>query len=511
MKKLLLIQLCLACMLILKAQTDDMKWNIGVYGGITQYKGGLGNDFYKSDETMYGLAGLSVSRYLGKHFDVSLLGTKGTIGYTSSLGSIKKEFSSALLNLKFNILGPQYMIRPYLMAGGGLILFDKYFEIKHGNVDLIAPSLGGGINIRFGPVVSLNLQETFLMSNNDRRDGVVSSTNVDYLFHTVGLTFNLGKKKDTDGDGVSDRNDKCPNTPKGIAVDKFGCPLDRDKDGVADYLDSCPEMAGTAALHGCPDRDGDGIADKDDRCPDKAGSVAMHGCPDSDGDGIADVDDRCPNAAGTLSLHGCPDSDKDGVADIDDKCPGTKAGYVVDVNGCPLDNDKDGIVNEEDRCPDAAGPESLHGCPDSDGDGVADIVDRCPNVKGTIANKGCPEMAKQDIKRITEIASKLFFETNKDVLKVASLVQLDELATILQRYENANLIIEGHTDTQGKPDYNMTLSQKRTEAVKKYLISKGIVESRLSATGYGETRPIADNKTVLGRAKNRRVELKTSY
>jgi outer membrane protein OmpA-like peptidoglycan-associated protein len=267
-------------------------------------------------------------------------------------------------------------------------------------------------------------------------------------------------------------------------VDKAGCPLDKDGDGIADYLDKCPDLAGTKALEGCPDKDGDGIADKDDSCPDISGLAA---------------------------LKGCPDSDKDGIADLDDKCPNTKAGYKVDPMGCPMDNDKDGVINEEDACPDKAGIVALKGCPDTDGDGVADNEDRCPNVKGTFANKGCPEIAIEDVKKITQIASKIFFETNSDKLKVASLAQLDELAEILKRYEAANLIIEGHADSQGEDAFNLTLSQKRTESVKTYLMEKGIMESRLTAIGYGETRPIADNNTSLGRAKNRRVELKTSY
>ena len=120
-------------------------------------------------------------------------------------------------------------------------------------------------------------------------------------------------------------------------------------------------------------------------------------------------------------------------------------------------------------------------------------------------------MKVEDVKKITQIASKIFFETNSDKLKVASLVQLDELAEILQRYPEANLTVEGHTDDVGEDAYNMTLSQKRTESVKTYLMGKGIFESRLTAIGYGETKPIADNKTSIGRAKNRRVELKTQY
>jgi outer membrane protein OmpA-like peptidoglycan-associated protein len=130
---------------------------------------------------------------------------------------------------------------------------------------------------------------------------------------------------------------------------------------------------------------------------------------------------------------------------------------------------------------------------------------------GTLANRGCPEIAKADSIKITQIASKIFFEFNSDKLKVASLSQLDELVVILKKYETANLLIEGHADSKGSDAYNLTLSQKRTDAVKTYLMGKGIMESRLTAIGYGETRPIADNNTDAGRAKNRRVELKTSY
>jgi outer membrane protein OmpA-like peptidoglycan-associated protein len=517
MKKLLLL-ICIASAFNTNAQTADKKWNIGIHAGVSQYNGDLGNDFYSTNMHAYGVGGISISRYLGEHFALDFISHKGRIGIDRPVpeASFRSSFTSLLMNLRFNFFNSNAVINPYLFVGGGGILFDKNIDLGKDNIarkmDFAAPAFGGGINIKMGPVVTFNIQETFINSNSDSRDGnSISKGNDMYLFHTAGLTFSIGKKKDSDKDGVADRNDKCPNTPAGLAVDSKGCPLDRDKDGVADYLDACPDIAGLATLQGCPDKDGDGIADKDDRCPDVAGTMALHGCPDKDGDGIADIDDRCPDIAGSLAMKGCPDTDKDGVADIDDKCPGTKAGYKVDVNGCPFDNDNDGVVNEEDRCPNAAGPQSLKGCPDTDGDGVPDIDDRCPRVKGTIANKGCPEIAKEDVVRITRIASKIFFENNSDKLKVASLVQLDELAAILNRYEAANLTVEGHTDNVGKDDANMILSQKRTESVKRYLATKGIIESRLTATGFGETKPIADNKTSLGRAKNRRVELKTSY
>jgi len=392
--------------------------------------------------------------------------------------------NSAHLVARFYFTTPNTILRPYIFVGAGSIWYEAVYNIKHERFEFSIPTFGGGLNIRMGPVVSLQLQESFLYTSTDNIDHLKSGSNDLMLYHTAGLTFNLGKKHDEDKDGVSDKNDKCPNTPAGVGVDKMGCPVDRDGDGVADYMDNCPEVAGVPSLKGCPDKDMDGVTDAEDRCPDVVGSI---------------------------ETKGCPDSDKDGIVDIDDKCPGTKAGYKVDATGCAFDNDKDGIVNEEDRCPDLAGSLSLQGCPDKDNDGVSDLDDLCPAVKGTLANKGCPEMAKEDILRITLIASKIYFETNSAKLKLISNSQLDDLADILKKYEGVNLTIEGHTDNVGNDDYNMNLSQKRTESVREYLIGRGIDGSRLKAIGYGETRPIADNNTADGRARNRRVELKTSY
>ncbi|MEO5571327.1 MAG: OmpA family protein [Bacteroidia bacterium] len=485
MKKVLLVCLCIANSFLASAQTADKKWNIGFHGGATQYKGDLGNDFYKTDVAFYGFGGISISRYLGNRLDFNLFITKGKTGFRSDTSGFGSELTTGTANLRFNILGADAFIRPYIFVGGGAMLFAKDPTIEKSRFDYAAPSFGAGINIRMGSVVTLNIQETVMYSTGDKRDGAPAEGENDaFLFHSVGLTFNAGNKKDADGDEVADRKDKCPDTPKGVKVDENGCPVDKDKDGVADYIDECPDVAGIESLKGCPDKDADGIADKDDDCPDVKGLAA---------------------------LKGCPDADSDGIADKDDKCPDTKTGYKVDATGCPMDNDKDGIMNEDDACPDKAGNAALKGCPDTDGDGVADNEDRCPTVKGTIANKGCPEMAKEDVKKITQIASKIYFETNVAKLKAISLPQLDALVDILKKYDGANLTIEGHTDNVGEDAYNMELSQKRTESVKEYLMSKGILESRLTAKGFGETMPISDNKTKTGRAQNRRVELKTSY
>ncbi len=151
------------------------------------------------------------------------------------------------------------------------------------------------------------------------------------------------------------------------------------------------------------------------------------------------------------------------------------------------------------------------GCPDSDGDGVYDHLDVCPATPGTVANKGCPEI-KEEVKEQIRLAAKgIFFESGKGVIKAESFTNLDKLASIMNSYEEANVMIEGHTDSQGADAANMTLSQKRADAVKRYLASKGVTESRMTAIGYGETKPVADNGSAEGRALNRRVDFKLVY
>jgi OmpA-OmpF porin, OOP family len=231
--------------------------------------------------------------------------------------------------------------------------------------------------------------------------------------------------------------------------------------------------------------------------------------PDKDGDGILDADDSCPDVAGIAALKGCPDSDKDGIADKDDKCP-NEAG-MAKYSGCPIpDSDKDGLNDENDKCPTVAGVARYEGCPipDGDGDGVNDEEDKCPAVPGVASNGGCPEI-KEEVKQKVEFAAKnIFFNTGSAVLLKKSYKPLDEVVKVLNEYPTLILDIEGHTDNTGKAERNQTLSEERAAAVKAYLVSKGISESRLVAAGYGQDRPVADNKTAAGRAQNRRSELK---
>ena len=401
---------------------------------------------------------------------------------------------NVLLKYKFNngyLFKQDAAFAPFLIGGVGIThIKSTLYSGPQAIGKTILPSntkpslIGGaGLFFRFNEVVGIETASMFNRPFYDEWDGIKKGGNDMYLQHSIGLVFTLKKPIDTDKDGVNDKRDSCPNTPPGIAVDAKGCPLDFDGDGVADYLDKCPKEAGVAALGGCPDKDKDGIADADDKCPTIPGLAKFEGCPDTDGDGVEDSKDKCPNTpAGTpVNDRGCPlDSDGDKVPDYLDKCPNTKAGTKVDVNGCPTDNDGDGVPNATDKCPNTPGPES---------------------------NNGCPVVKEEAKKRLNFATRGIYFETGKSNLKPESFPKLDEIVSIINEYPDYNLRLSGHTDNVGTDEHNLTLSQARVDAVKAYLMSKNVPQSRLEATGFGETRPIATNKTAVGKAQNRRVEM----
>ena len=229
------------------------------------------------------------------------------------------------------------------------------------------------------------------------------------------------------------------------------------------------------------DRDGDGVLDADDKCPDVAGLPALQGCPDRDGDGITDAEDKCPDVAGLAKYQGCPipDTDGDGINDEQDKCPTVKG--FARYQGCPI--------------------------PDTDGDGVNDEEDKCPTRVGPASNQGCPVIAKEVIEKINFAAKNVFFATGSYKLLPKSFKSLDEVVKLLKEDETLMIDVDGHTDAQGSDESNQVLSDNRAGAVKNYLVGKGISETRLKSAGYGETKPVADNTTAAGRAKNRRTEM----
>ena len=280
---------------------------------------------------------------------------------------------------------------------------------------------------------------------------------------------------DADKDGVIDMQDACPKEPRGATPDpdRPGCPAgDRDQDGVLDPLDQCPDVkAGSKPdpqRPGCPlpDKDGDGVVDVEDKCPD----VAMGAVPDPD-------------------RLGCPagDADHDGFLDPVDQCKAVAAGLHPDPQkpGCPSpDRDKDSIPDVVDACPDKAG---------------------APNADPK--KNGCPGLVEVRGEQLV-ILRPVFFATDKDVILAKSFPVLQAVADALKLTASIKKMrVEGHTDSSGKKEHNLDLSDRRAHSVMNWLVEKAKVDaSRLEAKGYGSERPVADNRKAAGRAKNRRVE-----
>lgn len=256
----------------------------------------------------------------------------------------------------------------------------------------------------------------------------------------------------------------------------FGKLRDRDEDGIPDKKDKCPDVWGLEQFQGCPDTDKDGIQDSEDSCRTIPGLAKFNGCPDSDGDGIPDKNDECPYQAGPVALKGCPDRDGDGIAD------------------------------KNDLCPDKPGPAMYKGCPDTDGDGLADNEDQCPEVAGPASNNGCPLPPPPVVE--VPLATPILFETNKTVVSDVSMPVLETAIKTLKDDPNATIVIHGHADARGTNQYNMKLSLKRAQSVKKQIVKMGGDAKRIKVMAHGENDPVASNSSDEGMAQNRRAVMR---
>ena len=485
MKRYLLSYIILFSIAGASGQTNERRTALSLYGGVIQYNGELGNQFFKTDNLQPSYA-FSISQYLSPSFNAGLSYFYGDVEYKNDGNFLSGTFNNLefFINYKFNngkILKENVLVAPYLITGLGAGQWDEVSPENMEMSDAYFP-LGAGIRFQTGKIISVQIQSQHHFTMSDLYDGSQSKKGKDYFLQTmIGVSFNIGQARDEDKDGVKDKKDMCKGTPVGVLVDLHGCPLDRDSDLVADYLDLCPDLPGHPSAKGCADKDLDSIPDTDDRCPENYGPAITFGCPDRDLDSVLDANDICPDEKGLIPMQGCPDADLDSIPDKDDLCPGEK------------------------------GVASLRGCPDRDQDGIADKDDLCPDSAGIIENRGCPEM-KEEVKKVfEEVLTGLQFETGKDQIKKSSYPVMNAVVRVMNDHPEYKLVISGHTDNTGNTLKNQELSEKRAAAAKNYLISKGVEESRITSTGYGDTMSVADNKSSAGRAKNRRVEFKVVY
>jgi OOP family OmpA-OmpF porin len=451
MKRLKLVVLALFTLVTvsnISAQDENNPWVVGVGVNVVDFifapvdKGFHYKDLFGSTADWNFLPStsrVSVSKYLDKGFSLSLAGSLNKIE-TLKIENDSDFFyysldASVLYDLN-NLIGDTGWFDPYVHLGGSYVSVDSKGE---GML-----TFGVGTNFWFNDNLGLNL-------HTGAKHGF-SNNVLEHWQYSLGFQIKFGGK-DTDGDGVYDKKD------------------------------ACPEVSGLKEFNGCPDSDGDGIKDSDDACPNVAGLAAMNGCPDADGDSIADTDDMCPNVKGTKENKGCPDTDGDG------------------------------IVDKNDKCPSQVGPEANGGCPwpDTDGDSVLDKDDKCPSVAGIASEGGCPEIISNEAKMgIGTFAKAILFNTGKTSFKSGVSAKLDGMLQIMNNFPTSQFAISGFTDTIGSASNNLKLSENRANAVKDYLVKNGIDASRLTAKGFGEKSPLATNMYKAGRAKNRRVEVKVT-
>jgi outer membrane protein OmpA-like peptidoglycan-associated protein len=410
--------------------------------------------------------------------------------------------------------------------------------------DSIAPSticgsamaLIGGIGGRFALSPTMMLRAEVLMSRS-------SSPSFSNFSVSAGFSWMLASQRlaDADEDLVFDRYDRCPATPLGAIVNRNGCPSDTDGDTVLDGIDRCPnsQQGATVDSAGCPkDTDRDTVLDGVDRCADTPSGALVDatGCPsDADSDRVLDGLDRCPNtpSGATVDRLGCPgDQDNDRVLDGIDRCPNTPLGTTVNAFGCApvIDSDRDGVTDSADRCPNTpAGVRvDANGCPlppDTDNDGTPDTGDLCPNTPaGTRVDAyGCPVVAAPAVPPADTSARPApapagnrgrwtipgnAFAIRSAILRPVVHPLLDSVATALRADPALRVEIGGNAQDRLPPAENLKLSTDRAQAIRLYLLSKGVAGTQLTIKGYGSTDLITQDSSDVARVLNRRVEIR---
>ncbi len=394
--------------------------------------------------------------------------------------------------------------QPYIFGGIGLFYFnpldqngDALLRNSRGEYRHFAPILpvGGGFQVMISDVTGVGVQGTYHFTMTPNIDDIKSGKNDSFwsLAATV-VAYLKPVNDDIDGDGLTNEEERA------LGTDPYN--PDTDGDGLTDGEE-------VHVYHTNPlkkDTDDDGLTDKEE-------IFTYHTDPlkyDTDGDGLGDGDE-------VLKYHTDPlkqDTDGDGLTDGDE---------VLKYHTDPLkmDTDGDGLTDGEEVIKYHTDPLKV----DTDGDGLTDgdevhkyhtdplkmDTDGGGMPDGKEIQLGLNPLDPSDDIPIINVGERIIlegvnFETGKTTLLPSARGILDQVASSLKTYPTAEVAIHGHTDNVGGAKYNMELSIGRAEAVKAYLVSKGISGSRITTKGFGFTKPIADNGTPQGRAKNRRIE-----
>lgn len=316
----------------------------------------------------------------------------------------------------------------------------------------------------------------------------------------IGISYAFSGSNDQDGDGVEDKLDMCPNTPQGIIIDEYGCPLDSDNDGVPDYLDKCPATG-------------------------KNEKVDKNGCPlDSDKDGISDGKDECPETPAGILVDdkGCPlDSDNDGVPDYLDKCSGTAAGKSVDANGCPNDSDMDGVIDSLDNCPNTPAGTQVdeYGCPikteetskkqvETKTKEIPAKVNTIPDVKPENTKKPEPKQpaVSPGTNKIVLQSDEIFIQ-GTTTINSSAYGKLNGIIDFLRKDPWTKWKVIGYVDSQVPENVKGSTSYEKANSIVNYFIENGLPSFQFQVYGLGDESPVASNNTSEGRSKNRRIEI----
>lgn len=441
---------------------------IGILGGVSHSE----TDYSESNLNLT-LSG-NAEYYFSNASDI-FFGVRISTGYTNISGSTEDmEFNSDLISTGISGLVNYRLndnIFPYLGIGIQNLWYKDFTAVN------FVPEFGFKLLISRYFALNGSLALNFASADNLDNRIVPNSNNDFFTTISIGMSYavDLTIKDDIDEDGILNAQDECPE-------------LKEDFDGFED-TDGCPDF----------DNDLDGIVDTKDNCVDEK----------EDFDGFED-EDGCPD----------PDNDGDNIPDFEDNCPDLKEDFdnFNDLDGCPdLDNDNDGIVDANDKCPDQ--PETFNnfedydGCPD---ELPQTVIEEVPpqKIEEPVKQENTEKVETPEKKLRIVIPNEFLLEGDKIFVNGSSNIKpsayklLNGIADQMKSNSDFSWRIEGHLDNSGNAAELKSLSTQRANAVKKYLVSKGLSSARFQTIGMGDEVPIAPNSTIQGKLKNRRILIK---